>query len=324
MIVTDGRGIASTKRRSLVTKKKYGWMGLGIAVSSVLLISSVYAGVGDYAGYEAYKSAIKETSKVQSATANVNVTVKDNDQTIISLKSTVKSDSNTDVSSATLELTGGSMVQSAQMYQQEDQHVLKLSNSDVYNIIASDEYEGDRWKGHTQINSAQHDESFLEVENLIDSLVGNLRSQVLLSDTDNSGQEITMELKGSQIPTLVNTVGSLIIKHSGQNIAENTTQEHPITEWMNTDFVNDMPKLVSEISIHSITLKANIDQNNFITSQDASFVVYGTDAAGVDHEVMFSIEADFSDYNDTTPDQIDLTGKQTKLMNVEDFEDFEE
>ena len=324
MIVVVGGGIASTMRRSLGMKKKYGWMGLGVAVSSILLISSVYAGVGDYAGYEAYKSAIKETSNVQSATANVKVTVKDNDQTIVSLKSTVKNDSTAELSSATMELTGGSMVQSAQMYQQEDQHVLKLSNSDVYNIIASDEYEGDRWKGHKQQHSDLDDESLIEMENLLDSLVGNLRSQVLLSNTDNSGQEITMELKGSQIPTLVNTIGSLIIKHSGQNIAESSTQEHPITEWMNTDFVNDMPKLVSEISIHSITLKANIDQNNFITSQDASFVVYGADAAGIDHKVMFSIEADFSDYNATTPDQIDLTGKQTKLMNVEDFEDFEE
>jgi hypothetical protein len=320
MMLTDGRGIASTTRRNLEMKKKYGWMGLGIAVSSVLLISSVYAGVGDYAGYEAYKSAIKETSHVQSVTANMNVTVKDNDQTIVSLKSIVKNDSSTDLSSAKVELTSKSMVQSAEMYQQEDQHVLKLSNSELYTILASDEAKSDRWKEHKQNDSGHPDESFIEAENLIDSLVGNLRSQVMLKDTDNSGKEIIMELKDSQIPTLVNTVGSLLIKHSGQNIAEQSTNGHPITEWMNTDFVNDMPKLVSEISIHSITLKANIDQNNFITSQEAGFVVYGVDSAGVEHELVVSVVADFSDYNHTSPDHIDLTGKQTQILNVEDFE----
>ncbi|MDB5052977.1 MAG: hypothetical protein JWM44_1027 [Bacilli bacterium] len=301
-------------------KKKLLWMGLGGTVGSILLVTSVYAGVGDYAGYDAYKSAIKNTSTVQSMTGKFDLTVQDNSKSIVTLQSTVKFDSAKDNSSGNVEVKSGAADQTFSIYHQDGKQIIKSSDSEIYSIFDSGEKQ---YKNHRH-NSPMSTTGMNEAENIIDSLVGNLRNDVILSTKDDGTKQVNLELKGSQIPALVNAVSSLVIKNGGQELAKGAAQKDNLNGLLNTDFINQLPKLVADISVSSVSLTGNIDNDNHLSSQTGHLTISGKDAAGVNHDLTVNLNIALSDLNKTTADQIDLTGKQTKTLQKEDFKKFDQ
>ena len=84
-----------------------------------------------------------------------------------------------------------------------------------------------------------------------------------------------------------------------------------------------MPKLTSDISIDSADMKAELDKDNFITSQVGNIVISGKDADGNSHSITVNIDMSMSGFNSTTPDTVDLTGKQVKTIQMKKFKTFD-
>lgn len=63
--------------------KKLAMLGLGVAVGSMMLVTSVYAGVGEAPGYEAFKTAVKQTATIKNVTRQVNVSLQDNGASLL-------------------------------------------------------------------------------------------------------------------------------------------------------------------------------------------------------------------------------------------------
>jgi hypothetical protein len=76
----------------------------------------------------------------------------------------------------------------------------------------------------------------------------------------------------------------------------------------------ELPKLVDGISISNVDLKADINGQNLITAQEAKITINGQDADGNTHTIIINASIDFSAFNQTTPDTVDLTGKQVETM----------
>jgi hypothetical protein len=301
-------------------KKKTVWMGLGGVAGSILLVSSVYAGVGDYAGYDAYKTALKHTSTAQSVTGAFNLTVTDNDKSIVALKSTLKFDSVNHQSSGKVEVISANNNQQFELYNQGEQEIIKRGDSEVYTILnTGDKQQNKRQEWKHQPNS----EIANEAENVIDSLVGNLRNEVNLQTNTDGSKQIKVELKGTQLPTIVNTLTSILIKNGGQDLAENAAQKDNLHGLLNTDFLNELPKLVKDISIRSIELTGDITAEDSLDHQNAQLTIYGKDASGVGHELAFDFDVTLSNQDHTVPDTIDLTGKQVQTLSIEDFKNNE-
>jgi hypothetical protein len=297
-------------------KKKTVWMGLGGVAGSILLVTSVYAGVGDYAGYDAYKTALKHTSTSQSVTGAFNLTVTDNNKSIVALKSTLKFDSVNQHSSGKVEVKSTNSNQQFELYNQGEQEIIKRGDSEVYTILnTGDNKHNKRQEWKHQPNS----EIANEAENVIDSLVGNLRNEVNLQTNADGSKQIKVELKGTQLPTIVNTLTSILIKNGGQDLAENAAQKDNLHGLLNTDFLNELPKLVKDISIRSIELTGDITAEDSLDHQNAQLTIYGKDASGVGHELAFDFDATLSNQDNTVPDTIDLTGKQVQTLSIEDF-----
>jgi hypothetical protein len=301
-------------------KKKMVWIGLGGVVGSILLVSSVYAGVGDYAGYDAYKTALKHTSTAQSVTGVFDVSVVDNDKSIVALKSTFKFDSVNHNSSGKVEVKSENSNQLFELYNQDNKEIIKRGDSEIYTILDTGEkYNGKRqeWKQNANPQIAN------EAENAVDSLIGNLRNEVNLQTNADGSKQVNVELKGTQLPTIVNAITSILIKNGGQELTKQAVQKDSFHGMLNTDFLNQLPKLVKDISIRSISLTGDIAADDTLNHQNAQLTIYGKDASGAGHELSIEFDMAFSDQNHTVPDTINLTGKKVETLSIAGFKDNE-
>jgi hypothetical protein len=300
--------------------KKMVLIGLGGVVGSIMLVSSVYAGVGDYKGYDAYKSALKHTSITQSVTGAFDVTVLDNNKSIVSLKSTLKFDSVNHQSSGKVEVKSEKSNQVFELYNQGNKEIIKRSDSEIYTILNTGvQHQNNRLRVTQQPNIQIANEA----ENVIDSLVGNLRNEVNLKTNTDGSKQINVELKGTQLPPIVNTITSILIKNGGQEMTKQAVQNDNLHGLLNTDFLNQLPKLEKDISIRSVSLTGDITSNDMINHQIAQLTIYGKDASGAGHELSFTFSVTLSDQDQTVPDTIDLTGKPVQTLNIADLKDSE-
>ena len=82
----------------------------------------------------------------------------------------------------------------------------------------------------------------------------------------------------------------------------------------NLDLKNMIPQLESGIKVVSVNVTGDINKDNIISNQVAKIVLSGVDAKGVTHKVTINATLNLSKINSTTPDTIDLTGKQVKTI----------
>ncbi|MBP1992396.1 hypothetical protein [Paenibacillus eucommiae] len=292
--------------------KKLGLIGAGVAVSSMLLISSAYAGIGADPGYEAYKSAFKNTMAIQNVTRNVSVSVEDNGSSLLNVNSTIKTNGEDAIGSANVAVNNGSTEQTIQFYNQDGQQIVKTSGSDVYQIvdIENSDFEDKHWKHDKQADPALAQ----EMETILDSLVGNLKNYVSVEDEVGGVRDIHFKVSGSQISPVVNTIGSVIIKHGSQ--ANPSLPAPAETLGVNLSSIQDsFPKLAQDIKIESVSMNATVDADNHITNQIAEIEISGNDGQGTTHKVIVKLQMGLSDFNSTVADTVDLEGKQIEKIN---------
>jgi hypothetical protein len=90
---------------------------------------------------------------------------------------------------------------------------------------------------------------------------------------------------------------------------------------LNTEFLNQLPKLAKDISIRSISLTGDINSQDILNNQNVEVSIYGKDAAGFGHEIKLNFNVALSDLDKTVPDTIDLAGKAVKSLNINDFQE---
>lgn len=296
--------------------KKLAMIGLGVAVGSMMLVTSVYAGVGDAPGYETFKSAVKSTAAVTNVTRQVQVTLQDNGESLLNVSSTIKQDRAGQAGSAQITVKSGADEQTIQVYNQDGKQIVKTGESDVYKVLDHSNIAGK----HGKFANSKHEpnpEMIQEAENVVDALVGNLKNYVTMNDAAGNAKDIHFKLSGSQIPPVVNTVGSLLIKHG---TADNANKPMPkAAETLGIDVAslkNSLPQLTQDIKMDEVEVNATVDADNHITNQTAQIRISGKDGKGASHDVVLNVGMSLSNLNATTPDKVDLTGKQVETVKL--------
>ncbi|MNI95432.1 hypothetical protein D3C73_1536990 [compost metagenome] len=64
------------------------------------------------------------------------------------------------------------------------------------------------------------------------------------------------------------------------------------------------------MQIQNISMNAVVSPANELQQQQVDITFTGLDASGASHTLTASLDIQLSDINDTTPESIDLTGKQ--------------
>ncbi|MDF2719544.1 MAG: hypothetical protein K0R28_6469 [Paenibacillus sp.] len=309
--------------------KKWIAMGAGLGVGAVLLTVSGLTAMAGASGYDAWKSALKQTKSATSIAGSVNVAMTDNGTKLAGVEASFKKADS--AASANVLLSTGSASRGMDVYLQDGKAVLKASDSDVYRVAEHGEGEGNGpdWKRH-----ADHkmDPAFAErVERVFDALVGNLKDRVELDTNADGSKHVSLHLSGNQVPVAVNAIGSFVIggvsdgghwNHDGQAGRGNREQAAvgktaDANALFTPEMKPDLPKLTQDVRIEEIKLDATIDANNYFENKTAEIRVTGKDTAGAPHSVVVRAEVDLTGINATKADSVDLTGKKVEAIEHE-------
>ena len=271
-------------------------MVTSLVIGSTMLLGTTYANAKQLSGYDSYKAAIKDTKNLKNETANLKVSVYDNGSDIMDMTTNAKINLASDAMSHETSLKSSTETETFNIYRQNGKNISKSSSSPVYNV---------RDVKARNNNKAQNPEIEKSVETIVDTLTGNMKNNVSVTDNNGSGKKVSINLSENDVTPLVNAVTSIaFIGNSDKPVYKEKAGEINLS--------NVIPKLQSNVKVKSAVVTGDINNNDILNNQVAKIVITGTDAQEKTHEITINMNFDIANINSTTPDTVDLTGKQVK------------
>ncbi|HWP96668.1 MAG TPA: hypothetical protein VN426_07435 [Syntrophomonadaceae bacterium] len=278
---------------------------VSMALGGVMLFGAAFASASGSTGYDVYKSALKNTATATSMTTQVQVAISDNGSTVMNVDGTAKMDQGSKAMSSLFTITGGDKSLTMEAYHQDGKIISKSSASDVYYVMERNS----GLKPQQEMDKATVKGKYAQdVENLIDTVVGDIKNYTVVNANADGSQEVSLQLSSNQIPATANAFASLAIKSASQEGWGHGRST------VDGDLFTALPKLVDGISITNVDIKAVVDAQDMIQSQEVNITITGQDASGANHNVVVNAKLNLSNINQTTPDTIDLTGKQVNTL----------
>lgn len=291
-------------------------MGSAVGISSIVMLTTGFSAMASTSGYDAYKSALKNTKTVKNVTVQAAAALQDNGNVVASAAGSFKLSRDTKTASGSAEISANGTKQSFDLYKQKDQTVIKSSASDAYYV----RQEGKGKQKHNRVQENNRQDRSQQVETVVDALVGNLKDYVTVDTKADGSKEISVQLDNAQLPAVVNAIAPIVIKEAAKEKNDGEKQDDNEKDNKNKlpfqeDFLKEAaPQLTQDIKIDKVSVKASVNASNYIEHQEAELTVSGKDDNGAAHEVTLHLQADLSGYNSTTPDTIDLTGKNVQTI----------
>ncbi|MEW9701225.1 hypothetical protein [Paenibacillus sp. SI8] len=292
-------------------KKKWLVLGSAVGISSIVMVTTGFSAMASTSGYDAYKSALKNTKAVQNVAVQASASLQDNGNNLVSANGVFKVNVAGKTASGNANVTVNGTQQSLSVYKQEGQTVMKSASSDVYYVKQEGKEKNKKEK------TTEDGQLSAQVETVIDALVGNLKDYVAVDNKSDGSKDISIQLDNAQIPTVINAIAPIAIKEATKHKddREQKDDNKPEPQLFQKDLLKDAaPQLSQDIKIENVVIKATVDASNFIQHQEADLTVSGKDDSGTAHKVTLHLQADMSGYNSTTPDTIDLTGKTVQTL----------
>ncbi|KIL39071.1 hypothetical protein SD70_22355 [Gordoniibacillus kamchatkensis] len=287
-------------------RKKWLTVGAGFGIGAVMLVASGMSAMASTSGYDAYKTALNNTKAEKSLTAIAEVTITDNGAKVLAGTANIKLNHDLDAGSVAATIEGGTQTHSANVYRQDGKVVFKSGDDDVYRVM---EHNAPKWQHEGVAPNPPK-----AVEQVFDALMGNVRELATVESEADGSKLAALHLSGSQIPAVVNALGSMVVSKA----ADGKEWDHGKWNHGKNDanppsaMKVDLPKLTDNVQVQTINLDAKISPDNVLEQQQAEIKVTGTDEAGKQHVLVIQLHVDLSGFNQTTPERIDLTGKQTE------------
>lgn len=282
--------------------KKLIAMTTSLVVGGSLLLGTAYANASQLSGYEAFKASIKDTKNLKNETADLKVSVYDNGSDLMDMSSNVKINSSANAMSqvTTAKTSAGS--QTFSTYRQDGKNISKDSSSDVYTVVENNH------KNFKKKDKAENPEVQKSMEVVIDTLVGNMKDKVTVTDNGDGTKKSSISLNENEVTPLVNALTSMAVARDNNEQMNNDKK----AEFANLK--NVIPQLQGDIKVKSVEVNGDINKDNTIKDEVAKIVISGTDAQGKAHEITVNVNLNLSNINSTTPDTVNLTGKQVKTI----------
>ncbi len=297
-------------------KKKMIMLGSAVVVSGALMVGSAFSAMAsNTSGYEALKSAMKQSNQFDSVTTDTQVTLSDNGENILQIDSLIRGNLKQNSMNSVITVEHQGQTKEIQVFHQGDQNVIKTDESDTYYVI---EGEKAREKGMRHHN--RHEHAFNgDAEKLLDALVGHYKSHFQLEEAGDN-QRVTLQLKGKDIPAAVNVLSSILIKSATNhpNIEEGQPHQLP---FFNDSFELNLPKLTEDVRLEGIHLQANITKDQLIEGFTLEIQASGQDQAGKVHALALQLDINYADINRTEVNPIELEGKTIETIDPEQMLD---
>ena len=135
------------------------------------------------------------------------------------------------------------------------------------------------------------------VELIGDTLIGDLKNNIIYVSGDDNSSTYEMNLDAIQIPEVANAGLSVMFNPTGD--AYDDSEPYTL---LGTDPI-----------VKNVSVKFTVDNEGRFTNLNAEASMIGNDSNGEKHEAAISITLDMSDYGTTKPERVDIS----TLPNVE-------
>ncbi|GEM_PF-876398 len=292
---------------------------IGLAVGGSLLITStVMSMASDPTGYEVLKAALKNSGKIENATLIMSGTLTDNNKEFMNVKSTLKTESE-QLISGVISVDTDKIDKSYTFYGNEDNVVFKDDYSKVYNKITCNEKENGKNLKKRSHSHEDHNNPQMEAicENIVDTLVGNLKNQVTSEDIGDGQKLISINLDKSEIPAVFN----MLLNVKADSECDEEYNKHDEIQKILGISPEDFkaPELTNNVQAEEIDVNIVVDRDNIIKEMDLAIEVTGNDDQNQLHNQKLTLSFDISGINSTSVDTIDLSGQKVKEITSEDF-----
>lgn len=300
-----GRIIMKKSNKKLV-------MAASLVLGITVMTSASLANYATSNGYEVGKTALKGLFKNENYSSELSLSMTVDEDVFSDFKVTEKYDRNGDVKrnhTETDSYSGTSRVYES--YFQDNSEITiynkgtKDENTYIYhygNIEDLGWMPGrgmfDEFAGEDEEDAERNSKIIRFAELVADTMVGDLKNNVVYVSGDDDSATYEMQLSGMQIPELVNAGVSLLFSERGID------EDDPI-----------ISKLGNDPVIKSVYLTFTVDNENRLS--DASFNVT---AAGNGHEAAVDMSAKIYDYGTTKPEKVDVSS--LKNVNTEETAEY--
>jgi hypothetical protein len=278
-------------------------------IGGTLLGTTAFASANTASGYETYKNALLNMRNVKSMTDTIKVSASDNGASLLSVDAAMKMNKDSKAMSGSVDIKAGNVEKEKDIYRQNDKAITKDSDSDTYNVIEFTD-------GQAGNQERKPDEKLTEkrvqnLENIVDSLIGNRQNYFVLKENNDGTKNVNVKLSENQIMPVANAVVSAIIRdRESMAVGNDKLQNKQNIE---------LPKLDKDIRITNVDLTAVIDKNGIISEQKGTLTLTGKDISGTEHTLVLNIDMNITNVNGTTPDTVNLDGKQVKVVTPSEF-----
>ena len=287
------------------SNKKKITMAIGMVLGVTVLAGAAFASYNTSNGYDVAKTAVKGLMKNENYTANMttkmsidgNEIASDTMKELYDRNGDVKMNKENKVSSYDYNNEYREWVQddtniiSSIHYDGEKTTLVEENASDYLNLFGGFD------KFYTEdANEDKRNQKMVNFVELIgDTLIGDLKNNIIYVSGDDNSSTYEMNLDAIQIPEVANAGLSAMFS---QNIYE---ESEPYT-LLGTDPI-----------VKNVSVKFTVDNEGRFTNVNAEASMVGNDSNGEKHEAAISITLDMSDYGTTKPERVDIS----TLPNVE-------
>ncbi|MDF2649839.1 MAG: hypothetical protein K0Q73_5644 [Paenibacillus sp.] len=288
--------------------KKILTVGAAVVIGGTLMITSAFGAMSNTsAGYEAFKTAHKQAPKIDSLTTDAQFRITDGGQSLFDVQSKFKFNSNKTKGSGVINVTQNGETLTINGYIAQDQLVLKTSENDTYYVM---EHNADHVTkdDHISFNPVIAENA----ERIIDAVIGLNRNYFQLKEGPENSSVVKLSMHDNEIPLIVRTLGSILIKSvSKEKSGSADLSIHPAFSQMHAV---KLPELTEDIQLNGIEFTTVINSEQFIEQYDILIQASGKDAAGKQHELELNFQLNFSDFNQTETDVLDLENKRVEKL----------
>lgn len=268
--------------------KKMAMAGALIGVLTVSGVSTIAFASGN--AYQDYKSAVLQTAEVQNMTVTADITVKQNGEVIVSGNTTSQIDGRNQYSNSQIQVGG----ETTNVESSTANGTTITRIGDQYNSMSRSD-EDDERNDSERFSASSSTMKLMEM--VTDLLVGDVKTHFT-----GSGNTVSVNLEGAQIPELLNVAASAMVEQS-TNQSSKTSSENDLFG----DVFENLP-ITQNVQVKRISLEGEL-QDGYATNNVITIVLTGTDSSGTSHEIELFCKADISNIGATTPATIDTTGK---------------
>lgn len=280
---------------------------IGIATGAVILAGAAFASYNTSNGYDTGKLAVKGLMSNENYTAEMTTTFNVDGEEIESIRFKEEYDRDGDVQCHNE--TWYSDQRLAQSWYQDGKEIRIQNTSDgtkVYVYPVEMSYGAgvfDISQGLTDEDRKTQDKIIRFVELVGDTLVGDLKNNIVYVGGDDNSATYEMNLSSVQIPEFVNAGISALFS------------EFSMEDYDPDDFTTG---LAEDPFISSVTLKFTVDNQGRLLDGRFSGTLTGKDKNGQSHNAEGVMTLKMSDYGTTVPERIDMQTLPKNTTYVDD------